>query len=132
MPPPITAVRHLKVWVSDLAASRAWYERVFGLVHETDFPEPDGTVLGSSFFFPGSRLRLAIRQDPERATALRDADPFALALTRQELDHWIEHLGIEHLDALDIWHPPVIETPRGWVSGFRDPDGMQIRLYADK
>ena len=56
MPPPITAVRHLKIWVSDLAASRAWYERVFGLVHETDFPEPDGTVLGSQFLFPGSRV----------------------------------------------------------------------------
>ena len=52
MPPPITAVRHLKIWVSDLAVSRAWYERVFGLVHETDFPEPDGTVLGSQFLFP--------------------------------------------------------------------------------
>jgi catechol 2,3-dioxygenase-like lactoylglutathione lyase family enzyme len=127
VPPPITAVRHLKIWVSDLAASRAWYERVFGLVHETDFPEPDGTVLGSQFFFPGSRLRLAIRQDPERAAALRDADPFALPLTRQELDQWMEHL-----DALNIWHPPVVETPRGWASGFRDPDGMQIRLYADK
>lgn len=127
MPPPITAVRHLKIWVSDLAASTAWYERVFGLVHETDFPEPDGTVLGSQFLFPASRLRLAIRQDPERARALRDADPFALALTRQELDQWMEHL-----DALGIWHPPVAETPRGWASGFRDPDGMQIRLYADK
>jgi hypothetical protein len=83
--------------------------------------------LGSQFLFPGSRLRLAIRQDPERAKALRDADPFALALTREELDQWMEHL-----DALDIWHPPVAETPRGWASGFRDPDGMQIRLYADK
>jgi len=39
---------------------------------------------------------------------------------------------MEHLDALGIWHPPVIETPRGWATGFRDPDGMQIRLYADK
>jgi len=26
----------------------------------------------------------------------------------------------------------VVETPRGWATGFRDPDGMQIRLYADK
>jgi hypothetical protein len=25
-----------------------------------------------------------------------------------------------------------VETPRGWATGFRDPDGMQIRLYADK
>ena len=124
--PLVTGVRHLKIWVSDLAHSRTWYEQVFGLQHRISFEDSDGVVRGMSFAVPHAGFEIALREDPGRAAALHDADPFALATTRAGLDRWISHL-----DALGVWHSPIITASRGCVLGFRDPDGMQIRLYAD-
>ncbi len=122
----ITGVRHLKIWVSDLARSREWYEKTLGLRHEISFEDSDGTVRGMSFAVPNADFEIALREDPDRARALHDSDPFALATTREGLDQWIAHL-----DALGIWHSPIITASRGHALGFRDPDGTQIRLYAD-
>ncbi|GAA4095903.1 VOC family protein [Nonomuraea soli] len=121
----ITGVRHLKIWVTDLGRSRAFYEKVFRLEHSISFADDDGVVRGMSFRIPGVAFELAIRENPELAKAMHDADPFALATTREGLEQWVEHL-----DRLDIWHPPIVRASRGWACGFRDPDGIQIRLYA--
>ncbi|MFG6195554.1 VOC family protein [Nonomuraea sp. JJY05] len=126
MAPTVNGVRHLKVWVSDLGRSREWYERVFGAERVLSFEDADGVVRGMAFKLPGEPFELALRENPELAKALYDADPFALATSRQDLDAWIAHL-----EGLGIWHSPVIQASRGWAMGFRDPDGMQIRLYAD-
>lgn len=122
----MTGVRHIKIWVSDLERSRAWYEQVFGLELSLTFEDEDGVVRGLGFTVPGAGFELALRQDPGRAAALDDADPFALATTREALDDWVAHL-----DALGIRHSPIVTASRGYAMGFRDPDGMQIRLYAD-
>ncbi|TMR12903.1 VOC family protein [Nonomuraea turkmeniaca] len=121
----ITGVRHLKIFVSDLAWSRQWYEKVFRLEHDTSFQDEDGVIRGMSFRVPGTSLQIALRENPGLAEALYDADPFALATTREALDAWDAYL-----DDLDIPHTPVMETTSGHALGFRDPDGMQIRLYA--
>ena len=42
------------------------------------------------------------------------------------IDDWTRHL-----DELGIWRSPVLRGSRGHVMGFRDPDGVQVRLYAD-
>jgi hypothetical protein len=67
-----------------------------------------------------------LRQNPDRAAALKDADPFALATTRAELEAWIAHL-----DVLDIVHSPIIRASRGYALGFHDPDGIRIVVDAD-
>ncbi|MGI8334865.1 VOC family protein [Actinomadura scrupuli] len=122
----VTGVRHLKVWVSDLASSREWYERVFGLERVISFEDADGVVRGMAFRVPHAPFELALRENPELAKALYDTDPFALATTREGLNGWAAHL-----DELGIWHSPIVQASRGYAMGFRDPDGMQIRLYAD-
>jgi catechol 2,3-dioxygenase-like lactoylglutathione lyase family enzyme len=122
----VTGVRHIKIWVTDLQQSRAWFERVFGLELALTFEDEDGVVRGMTFRVPGADFELALRENPARAAALDDADPFALATTRDSLDDWVAHL-----DALGIWHSPIVTASRGYALGFRDPDGMQIRLYAD-
>lgn len=121
----ITGVRHLKIFVSDLAKSREWYEQVFRLEHDTSFQDQDGVVRGMSFRVPGASLQIALRENPKLAEALYDADPFALAVTREALDAWEAYL-----DRLQIPHSSIIATGSGHALGFRDPDGMQIRLYA--
>jgi catechol 2,3-dioxygenase-like lactoylglutathione lyase family enzyme len=126
MPARVIGVRHVKLWVRDLTRSRAWYERVFDLEQAWEFPDDDGRVLGVAYGVRGAGFEIALREDPDRAAALHDADPFALAVSRPDLDAWIEHL-----DALGISHSPIIRATRGYGLGFRDPDGIQIRLYAD-
>ncbi|MEV4380898.1 VOC family protein [Streptosporangium sp. NPDC049644] len=34
-------MHHLKIWVSGLARSRSWYERVLGLEHHTGFEDEE-------------------------------------------------------------------------------------------
>jgi len=124
----VTGVRHIKIWVSSLGRSRTWYEQVFGLELALTFEDEDedGVVRGMGFRVPGADFELALRENPALAAALDDADPFALATTREALDDWAVHL-----DDLGIWHSPIVTASRGHAMGFRDPDGLQIRLYAD-
>ncbi len=84
----VNGVRHLKVWVSDLEESRQWYERVFALEHVLDFEDLDGVVRGMAFRVPHASFEFALRENPRLAGALYDADPFALATTREALDAW--------------------------------------------
>ncbi|MFD8565046.1 VOC family protein [Streptosporangium canum] len=121
----VSGVHHVKIWVSDLARSRSWYERVLGLEPRTSFEDDDGVVRGMAFDVPGAGLQLALRENPDLARALSGADPFALQTTGEGLDAWAVHL-----DALGVPHSPVVRASAGHVMGFLDPDGLQIRLYA--
>ncbi|MEO3858700.1 VOC family protein [Acrocarpospora sp. B8E8] len=121
----VTGVHHIKIWVTDLARSREWYEKVFDLELSMSFEDQDGVVRGMAFRVAGTDFEIALRENRRLAEALHDADPFALATTREGLDEWIAHL-----DARGIAHSPVIRASRGYGLGFRDPDGVQIRLYA--
>ena len=74
-------------------------------------------------------LRLALRLDPERAAALSGFDPVALAVpTRDDVQVWAEHL-----DAVGQQHGGVVTGHLGGavLVGLHDPDGIEIRLYAD-
>ncbi|MCX2185790.1 VOC family protein [Streptomyces sp. SKN60] len=119
----ISGVRHIKIFVTDLARSAQWYERVFDLRLELSFQDDDGVVRGMQFGLPGTDLKIALREHP--AWVNYDADPFALATTREALDAWDVRLG-----ELGIPRTPVLRASGGHGLGFRDPDGMQIRLYA--
>ncbi len=126
MEPVISGVRHVKFWVSDLARSRDWYCAVFDLEQTVEFEDGDGRIRGVGFRVRGAGFSLMLREDQRLASALDDVDPVALAVPMEALGAWSEHL-----DALGIWHTPVIEGSGGQVIGIRDPDGIQIRLYAD-
>ncbi len=49
-----------------------------------------------------------------------------MATTRESLHAWADRL-----ESLGIAHSEIVEASRGYALGFRDPDGLQIRLYAD-
>lgn len=126
MGPFVTGVRQLKIWVTDLARSRDWYEAVFGLEHVLSFEDRDGVIRGMAFQVPGAPFELALRKDVELAAALRGTAPFALSTTRESLDAWVDHL-----DYLNIAHDPIHQASRGYSLGFRDPDGLQLWVFAD-
>ncbi|MEU3166845.1 VOC family protein [Streptosporangium sp. NPDC006930] len=121
----LTGVHHLKIWVSDLERSRSWYEKVLGLEHHISFQDEDGVIRGMSFTVPGAAFQIALRENPDLARALFDADPFALQVTLEGLEAWVARL-----DGLGVPHSPIIKASAGHAMGFVDPDGVQIRLYA--
>jgi catechol 2,3-dioxygenase-like lactoylglutathione lyase family enzyme len=125
--PEITGVHHIKFPVSDLAASRAWYERVFGFRVTLEFEDEDGVVRGVAGDLPGlGNIGLALRENPESAKGFSGFDPISFGIADREAAEgwaaWLDELGVEH--------SPVIEASLGWIVSLRDPDGIEIRLYS--
>jgi catechol-2,3-dioxygenase len=123
-PVEICGIHHVKLPVSDVKVSGDWYRRVLGFSHEMDFVE-DGQVMGVSLQAPNGRVRLALRQAPERVAALSGFDPIAWAVeTRDDLEGWAAHLDRE-----GVKHGPIIQATIGWIIPFADPDGREVKLY---
>ena len=119
---------HVKLPVSDVVKSRDWYERVLGLAVDVEFIE-DGALMGVGMADPAGTLGIALRQDPVRAAAMAGFDAMALGVpTRAEVDDWRDRL-----DELGEPHGGIVTGHRGGsvLVGLHDPDGVEIRLYAD-
>jgi catechol 2,3-dioxygenase-like lactoylglutathione lyase family enzyme len=80
----IDGVHHVKLPVSDVGRSRAWYERVLGFELVMELVE-DGEVRGVALQWDACPPQLALRHDPDRAKALAGFD--ALALLVSHLAH---------------------------------------------
>ncbi|MEV6010132.1 VOC family protein [Streptomyces sp. NPDC051976] len=125
--PPLAGIHHVKIPVTDLDRSLAFYSKVFGLTVEMEFPDSDGVVRGVAGRVPGlGETLLALRVNPAAAQGCADFDPVSFAVTGQaEIQDWAAHL-----DELAIDHSPVIEASVGWLLVFTDPDGLQLHLYS--
>jgi catechol 2,3-dioxygenase-like lactoylglutathione lyase family enzyme len=118
---------HVKIPVADLSRSRDWYCTVLGLQVALEFVE-DGVVRGLALRDAEGRVSLALRHAPERAAAWRGFDPIALAVTRDDVEAWRRRL-----DELGQPHGGIVRGHEGGavLVGLRDPDDIEIRLYAD-
>lgn len=125
--PRLAGVHHVKIPVTDLVRSVAWYQRVFGLRVVMRFPDQHGVEQGVVGEIDGlGPAVLALRQNPEVSAAVRGFDPVAFAVTAQaDMNAWAEHL-----DGLDVPHSPVFEATDGWMMEFTDPDGLELQLYS--
>ena len=126
--PDLSGIHHVKLPVSDLNRSREWYTSVLGLQVEIEFVE-DGVLHGLALADANGRLGLALRLDPVRAAALAGFDPVALQVPeRGDVEAWRARL-----DDLGQPHGGVVTGHRGGsvLVGLHDPDGIEIRLYAD-
>jgi catechol 2,3-dioxygenase-like lactoylglutathione lyase family enzyme len=121
----LAGFHHVKLPVSNVERSRAWYQRVLDLVPHIDFVE-DGVLMGVAMRSADGSLELALRRDSVRAAALAGFDPFALAVpTHSDLQKWRDRL-----DKLGEPHGGIVVGHIGWViAGVHDPDGIEIRLY---
>ncbi len=118
----------MKIPVSDVRASSAWYQRVLGLAVAIEFTE-DGELRGVALeISDGAGTPIALRHDPERAAALAGFDLVALGVpTREGVQAWADHL-----DALGQGQDGLVTGHNGGtvLVGLHDPDGVAIRLYA--
>jgi catechol 2,3-dioxygenase-like lactoylglutathione lyase family enzyme len=124
----IAGIHHVKLPVSDVARSRAWYERVLGFEVAIEFTE-DGEVRGVGLRRDGCSPHLALRHDPVRAKALSGFDALALLVpARTDVEAWKSAL-----DEAGEPHGGLVTGHGGGkvLVGLHDPDGIEIRLYAD-
>jgi catechol 2,3-dioxygenase-like lactoylglutathione lyase family enzyme len=123
----ILGFRGVKLPVTDLARSRRWYERVFGLRAVLEFPDDSGTVRGIGFEFPDNPdVMVGLREDPAVARGIAGFNPVVFAVAdRDAVQAWAERL-----DRLGIQHSPVIDASVGWLLVFHDPDGIELHLYS--
>jgi glyoxylase I family protein len=136
--PAITGVNHFSPTVSDVEASAAWYERVFGMSRvPVPFPHHEDEDGGYAVLLIEPRTGFAIglhhhEANPgdgfdERRTGL-DHISFGVA-ERADLDAWtawLDELGVAHTGVRDIEQPVPFST-----LVFRDPDNIQLEfMYA--
>lgn len=124
----VIGIHHLKLPVTDVTRSKAWYEQVLGFRVDIEFVE-EGVLMGVSLARDGCQPQIALRHDPERARALAGFDAVAFLVgSRDEV-----HDRAATLSASGHLHGGVVVGHRGGavLVGLHDPDGIEIRLYAD-
>ena len=122
---PDLCVESIKIPVSDLAVSRAWFAQVFDLHEAIEWADDDGVVRGVALAGLG-RLLLALREEPEAAAATKGFGFLNIGVP----DESDLAACATHLESLGIMHTKVITGAQGRLVGFHDPDGRELSFYA--
>ncbi|WP_416972184.1 VOC family protein [Streptomyces sp. 4F14] len=132
--PGIAGVNHVALTVTDLDASVAWYQRLFGMVNVGKFPHFDKEESGYAVVLaePRSGVVIALHTNTgnrgesfdEVRTGL-DHLAFTVASSEelQAWAAWLDELGIEHTGVRHITDPSPIST-----LVLRDPDNIQLEF----
>lgn len=123
--PRLAGIHHVKLPVSDLERSIAWYRRTLGYEVLIEFVEK-GERMGVAMQHPAGGPQLALRLDPERARAAAGFDYFSIGVpdkaTLEELAALLSALGESHAGV----HFATI----GWIlPELHDPDGHDVKFY---
>ncbi|GAA1980024.1 VOC family protein [Amycolatopsis minnesotensis] len=131
----LTSVHHLALTVTDVDRSVPWYERVLGLVEFARREDAETGLRKVVLRSPGEEFSVALVQHPyadrrpfdERVTGL---DHVAFKVSSQaDLRQWEERLaeyGVTYTPA-----KPSRTLPGSLVVVLRDPDGIQLEIWAD-
>lgn len=132
-------LHHLAVTVTDLDASTAWYASVFDVHPVLDVPHSGG--LGKILAGADRQLMIALHRhdanDHQRfSETTTGLDHAGLAVpSRQDLEAWQDHLednGVVRAEQADqpLTQSPIADEPYASVLVFRDPDNIQLELFA--
>lgn len=136
---PQLRLHHLALTVADLDASVQWYEAVFDVHPVLDVPHLGG--VGRILADAGQTLMFALHRHDTNDGALfqetttgLDHAGFGVA-SRADLEAWQDHLethGVVRADAADkpLTQSPIADEPYASVLVFRDPDNIQLELFA--
>jgi len=133
--PGITGIHHVSVTVTDVEASVAWYQRLFGMDRIPFTFRPYGNEdSGYGAMLLDPRLGIGIGLDFHQANKGEAFDECRTGLdhlsfgvaSRDELEAWVarlDELGIQHTGIRDKQQP----LPYSTVV-FRDPDNIQLEF----
>jgi glyoxylase I family protein len=125
---PMPAITHVAVTVTDLAASEAWYTKVFGVnpvLDEDTGPFRHVVYLVGNTLFGLHGFPDLVSTEPfnERRPGL-DHIAFGVA-SRDELADWAARL-----DELGVTRSDIVNASYGSGLSFRDPDNIALELFA--
>lgn len=132
--PDFTGVSHVELTVRDADRSATWYEQVLCMKRLGELPEyatPGVSARVVQVMNPAAGLTFGLIQhdtgeDGEFSEFRVGLDHLALAVeSRDELEKWVEHL-----DGCGVPHSGISDHPYGSVLVFRDPDNIQLELFA--
>lgn len=137
MPIPTRAFAHIRLTVTDINRSRAFYEEVFGLPVAYALP-PDAneaTKEKLSFLYGGVIYKLG-----DSLLGLRPVGGDEFVENRTGLDHVCFAVDARSdledaaavLDARGVVHAGVKDIGSGYILEFRDPDNIALELFAPK
>jgi catechol 2,3-dioxygenase-like lactoylglutathione lyase family enzyme len=132
-------LHHIALTVTDLDASIDWYGHVFGISHRMDGPHEGG--IGKLLADDGFELVIVLhRHDVNEGELFGEArtglDHVGLGVpTRAHLEAWQDHLeanGVVRAEVADkpLTQSPIADEVYGSVLVFRDPDNIQLELFA--
>jgi len=134
---PVTGLSHVRLTVTDLARSRAFYDALFGwdVAFEVPADADEATREQLAFLYGG-----IIYAWPGGLFGLRPVAPGGDAFSpdRVGLDHLSLSVGsladlqtaVQALDALGVEHGGVKDLGTMSILEFRDPDGVALELAA--
>lgn len=137
VPIPTTAYAHVRLTVTDIARSRAFYDEVFGLPVAFELPADadDATRQQLGFLYGGVIYHLG-----DSLLGLRPVATDEFSEDRTGLDHVSFAVGsqadlvdaVAVLDARGTSHGGVKDIGAGYILEFRDPDNIALELFAPK
>jgi catechol 2,3-dioxygenase-like lactoylglutathione lyase family enzyme len=131
--PDIQGLHHFSLSVRDIEQSAAWYERVVGLTRAFAHADAAQGWAKLQLVHQPSGMRLSFTEHRENSgeafTELRTGlDHFAFRVEDQAaLEEWEAHLT-----RLGVAHSPIKRSVTGFVLTFRDPDNIQLEVFAPR
>jgi glyoxylase I family protein len=134
---PTTGFAHVRLTVTDLARSRAFYDHLFGwdVAFEVPSDADDATKEGLAFLFGG-----LIYSFPGGLFGLRPVAPATDAFSEDRVG--LDHVSIAvpsradleaaatQLDTLGAVREQIKDLGGSYILEFRDPDGIALELFA--
>ena len=130
----ISGIHHVGLTVPDVDASAAWYDRVLEFTHVGRYESPDGAR--RKVFLNHDRLGIRLGLTQHRDGSRDDFDETRVGLDhlafavhdRRDLESWATRLEVESVACSPI--SPANSIPEAFVLVFRDPDNIQLELFA--
>jgi glyoxylase I family protein len=130
---------HVALTVTDLDASVSWYEQVFAISYQMDAPHEGGTarILANADWTLAFALHVHdANQGESFAESRTGLDHVGFVVpARNDLEGWQTHLernGVVRAAAADkpLTQSAISDEPYGSVLVFRDPDNIQLEMFA--
>ncbi|MDL9936824.1 VOC family protein [Gordonia sp. ABSL1-1] len=128
--PAFPGLGHVAITVSDLAASTAWYAKLFDAQPVLDEDEESGNFHHTVFALDGGMLfGLHTHTNPASPTPFDERrvglDHVGFACAPDQLDGWVTRLN-----ELGISHGGIKHAHYGSGISFRDPDNIALEFFA--